>query len=649
MDSSSPERDNDLALFESEEKYPGASGSGGMSSSREVSWKEMGMLQIQLPNVGSDDHSSMTSVEDACEGGKNEHHHITNVNDPAIADECSQEIFTGEDEDEETLRKMVLQTLQKKISERAKAEKLPGTMTAEEENSQNLVIAPKDKYVADDPVVSQAATTLKVVIHQKVDEVTVNEAIQKGSSDHCNVRKVVIEEQSKAENSKEVTIHEGLQDEDIGGEWMVLDEVLEEGSEGNGEDSEQCSTIGNIKSKTDLSKEDSSGVSHDSETNYDGNIMLEKTRAMFKEKACNQVINEGGKTIGKDKEVIHEDCLTVVCTSGLEGKQQVCLGISVAEEEEVQKKLVSILDGQKVCKGSMICREDRNEIIDDTRITMATPGLIPNDKCGETQRQYTSKTCENVKNLLPEGDDGSSGLSGQTVTCIPFSFKQLDTESSECNNEKEMKSGSLQHLSRLKNCKDEESASQKNNTVSVVRIEQHSHYDPSTENPEKFASRSCHKIGQEKAKSLGDDSKMDQSSVEVKDLCQNMKKPRQEPEKGCIDMHTPQQREVLIRPKEQDDTNLKDKGICAKRGRTDTNKTRMQASANDTINISDFKHPTGHSSSIKLGMCAGAVTAEDGGLKAPGRVINEEKSEKSVKTKRLLILKKIERDYSEKR
>lgn len=650
MVSSSPERENDLS--ESEEKLSSATCSGGIPGSREVSWKEMGMLQIQLPNVGScDEHSSMTSMEDACEGGKNEHHHIANVNDPATADESSRE-----DEDEETLREMVLQTLQKKISERAKAEKLSETMTPEEENSQNLVTAPKDGHVANVSEVSQAATTLKVVIHQKVDEL-VTEAIQEGSPDR--VRNVVIEEESEDENNK-ITIHEGAQDEDMGGEWMILDEVREEGSEGNGcccsrngEVNEQHSTVEDTKIKAESKREMISCVSCDFQTN-DDDSKLDKSEPMFKEKASIHLINDARKTSGKGKEIISEDCLTVICSSkregsSLEGKQKICLGIGLLKEEEMQKKGV-ILDDQKVCEESMIFCENRNISTDDVGNMTGTSGLTLNEKCEETQTQHTSKMCGNGENFITLGDDVSSCSSAQTYTVSPFSVNTevLGKHRSESDCENEIKpTGSLQHVSKQINCKDEGPANHKNSTVSMVKMEQHLHDVLSVENPEKCAACSCHNTGQEVAEYFTNDSKLDTSSVEVKSFCQEMKKTGQEPEKSCGDVQIPQPKEVSVEPKGQNDTNMKSKGVCTTR-RNNTNRIQIPSSANDTINFSDcFKYPTDHSIGMKSGACVDTA-AVDGNVKARGGKY-EGKCKKSVETKRSLILKRIEHDYSEKR
>ncbi|XP_047488010.1 uncharacterized protein LOC125038541 isoform X2 [Penaeus chinensis] len=219
-----------------------------LQDTREVIIKETGGLQIQLANVNRDKDlgSNTVSADESCQGGSGT---VKNVEMRKERD-LSCVGSPAEDEDEEMLRLMVLKTLQKKVIDKEKSN--------DEENCESVDADSKSEK-NDGSFISSDSEILKVVIHQRIDDVPTDEKETIEKAVEVAARSVVIENQTDLlENSKDVH-----QDGDVnGGEWMVLDEVLEEIDEGNGENanSEELAVVkeehGNKVKKLLINEED---------------------------------------------------------------------------------------------------------------------------------------------------------------------------------------------------------------------------------------------------------------------------------------------------------------------------------------------------------------------------------------------------------
>ncbi|XP_069974635.1 golgin subfamily B member 1 isoform X2 [Penaeus vannamei] len=191
-----------------------------LQDTREVIFKEAGGLQIQLANLSRDKDlgSNTISADEGCQGGSSTEKSSEVRRETGFSCEGSP----VEDEDEEMLRLMVLKTLQKKVIDKAKSN--------DEENCESVDADSKSEK-NDGSYASSNSETLKVVIRQKIDDVPTEEKETMEKAVEVAARSVLIENQTDLpENSKDV--HQ----EDVnGGEWMVLDEVLDDIGEGNGE------------------------------------------------------------------------------------------------------------------------------------------------------------------------------------------------------------------------------------------------------------------------------------------------------------------------------------------------------------------------------------------------------------------------------
>lgn len=192
-----------------------------LQDTREVILKETGGLQIQLANVNRDKDlgSSTVSADESCQGGSGTVKSVEMRRERDFS--CAGSPV--EDEDEEMLRLMVLKTLQKKVNDKAKSN---------DEETCESVDADSKSEKNDGSYMSSNSEILKVVIRQSIDDVPTNEKETTEKAVEVAARSVVIENQTDLlENSKDVH-----QEGDVnGGEWMVLDEVLEEIDDGIGE------------------------------------------------------------------------------------------------------------------------------------------------------------------------------------------------------------------------------------------------------------------------------------------------------------------------------------------------------------------------------------------------------------------------------
>ncbi|XP_042874980.1 uncharacterized protein LOC122255135 isoform X2 [Penaeus japonicus] len=196
-----------------------------LRDTREVIVKETGGLQIQLANV-----SSPVNADKSSQAGSETVKSLEASKDKYSSGECSP----VEDEDEEMLRLMVLKTLQKKGVEKARSDR--------EENKRSVNIDRKSEK-DEEPFMSSSSETLRVVIRQNLDDVVTDEKETKEELLEVVACSVVMENETDLpEKSKE--IHQEETDVDVG-EWMVLDEVLGESGEGIGENanSEELAVI----------------------------------------------------------------------------------------------------------------------------------------------------------------------------------------------------------------------------------------------------------------------------------------------------------------------------------------------------------------------------------------------------------------------
>nr|XP_053630582.1 uncharacterized protein LOC128687253 isoform X2 [Cherax quadricarinatus] len=624
-----PERESIHDCPEAELK----SGNLGMSNSREVCFKEMGRLQIQLANISSyEDQSNVTSSEEAGESGRDEPQAVIDT----VAGESSQEV-SGAEEDEETLRMMVFQTLQKKASDRK--EQNQGRMTTLE-FPQNEATASEDK---------KSATTLRVVIHQKVDD-----TMKKEYASQDNVRKVIIQ-QSETES------HKDHQDVDMGGEWMVLDEVLGEGIEGNGgnhtsdgEEGKLCDEFGNEVAKEEIEREcrslvvtnsiqtinNASGMSDISSRLRDDGINVDEmkervsmssSKIAVAESKCNVKIDNLNKASHEMLDKFENRAGNENTSQRLDlDKTQSCKSVSELKQENVETN-VDCVDGQKVRK-VVSCSSDGIEVRTD--VGTRNSDISESENSRATQREPDLKINKDGGNLC--GSEGGSTLRDQSLTSdIISSSAELIGSLFECDREeKKPGTGICAELKEGESIRNKDRASCLKNNQCL---------DSSIKTQEVLSETL--KLEPEKVTGYTEESKIRHNVAETVDFCSDISPKVSEVKKHEYDSNSKKFPSKLTTVEHS--LKSETQGISSKNSETSTEvRTRVKQL---TSLVETVKHPANKDSSAILGKCesSSAKVQEGPGASRKGKA--KDNQEKPVNSKKMMLLKRIEQEYTEKR
>ncbi|KAK4317833.1 hypothetical protein Pmani_011116 [Petrolisthes manimaculis] len=229
---------------------------GKAASGRAVSWREMGRLKIQLSNIAStlDKHaataSSLVKLRDEVAQKP------FNTVDTPVGSSPRDTSATEEDEDEETLRMMVLDTLKKNKKQREVM-----VETGSEEEAMSSATEVNDTVESGKPLAS-----LKVVIHQKMENNEESSGeVEVKNPQGDSTRVVMLSKRPNLTDGEDQNDSQTEQDDTLTGEWMVLDQVVEEDSDGSTleEDAEEVNSKA-VKNETE--KECLGNDANDSET-----------------------------------------------------------------------------------------------------------------------------------------------------------------------------------------------------------------------------------------------------------------------------------------------------------------------------------------------------------------------------------------------
>ncbi|XP_042221972.1 uncharacterized protein LOC121866389 isoform X2 [Homarus americanus] len=586
-----------------------ASGSGGLTCSREVCLKEMGRLQIQLSNVATCNDSSLKAkIDDSGEKRKDEQQ--CELKDAAETGESFQQMSMTEDEDEATLRMMVLQTLQQK--------KLSGRKTSHDDFPQN-VVTPSDKYVAEE---SPSDSTLKLVIRQEIDDNTASKAIEERENPpprlQSNRRKVIIEDdvdETKNTGKHRCNNHEEQQlDEEMVGEWMVLDEVIGEENEGNvgghssDKENEQSLKLDSATNKPENDKGDkiknvldcslttenlgctsvrtragkASYKSGDYEQNLEENRVDDKVSVQFGDQSA-EAFHQGNDDLAEEFVRMKDNCVT-----------------------KMQRENIK-LNGQTVDMEETLCSGGKSNVI--------VPPSNSSIEKEETQRQ------DGIKLSDEEGKD-SSLTEESTMRNVKCS---MSDEQCSVHSEDDVQGTkpAVSIFTESKTCKDSEPVNGKEKDQSLAKSGQHLLLVPPLEKPQLLVSEILSKQGQEEAMNTKD-SKMNPNSEEIRDIIQKASQSEQGLVRDKIDVQESIPKKFMTKPKEQE------KGLTGEA--LSTSLTRATK-----INVLQRTEPN--------------IKAEINALvkMVQGKQCNQVNNSKPAKTKRLLLLKRFEREYIEKR
>nr|XP_045592477.1 uncharacterized protein LOC123754279 isoform X1 [Procambarus clarkii] len=645
-----PERESILDCPEPD----GASGSGGMSSSREVCFKEMGRLQIQLANISNfENQVNVFSSGEVDDRGSNEPHPSNVVG----TSESSQEVSAAEDEDEDTLRMRVLQTLQKNMSGR-KVETIPGRITPLGDISQHET---SDMYISNVPEDEKSTTTLKVVIHQNVHVST--KSVQESAS-RRNERQVVIQ-QNETEGKQESS-REEQHDVDMGGEWMVLDEVLEEGIEGNGgnhssdgEDGKLCRDFETENAEDEMAKDHvilgvnssniAGGLSGVRKPTLEGNecsgligagetevaestLMTGVKNSKVKDKGDSGGLKDSLSTVSHEEHMASKNLACISTGQDIEGVAQVCKD-SLLKEEKSGNSVINDKDKLKMNIQSRTYSEDGSKVMDVTSVTIQTCGILASENSGPHKPDNIKDGDTNVNKGFSIGDVSlsSSIPSSSSVT-------HYDTLSE----------------SDVENIKPGVNTSAKvcNNIESVNTMDKGS---PPVEKPREVLLRTCSKVGQQNATDHINGSETDLNAVQIVDMSVNVKRKLQEVEKEkCKSLKINAKTSLLKLSTEKQELKIEKQGITKKTETKMGGATQGKSvKPTETLCPTDVNNWAVSGNSVSSG--AKAENSVSSGAKvgyqpkASGKGVCQEDREKSVKNKRILLLKEIEHKYSDKR
>ncbi|KAK3859144.1 hypothetical protein Pcinc_034710 [Petrolisthes cinctipes] len=201
-------------------------GGGKAASGRAVSWREMGRLKIQLSNIASTldkkhaaTASSLVKLRDEVAQKP-----FNTVDTPVGSSPRDTSATEEDEEDEETLRMMVLDTLKKNKKQREVM-----VEAGSEEEAMSSATEVNDTVEAGKPLAS-----LKVVIHQKMENNEESSGeVEVKNPQGDSTRVVMLSERPNLTDGEDQNDSQTEQDDTLAGEWMVLDQVVEEDSEGS--------------------------------------------------------------------------------------------------------------------------------------------------------------------------------------------------------------------------------------------------------------------------------------------------------------------------------------------------------------------------------------------------------------------------------